>query len=387
MANLNFYRDIKALKLPLAKALVDNSFFELPSDWYVVIADIKNSTAAVADGRHNDVNLVAAGSLIAALNIAKEKRVEIPFFFSGDGGAVLVPGDIADDVISALNRHNENAQKNFGLTMHLGSLSVQDVFSRGAALRIAKIQVGENLTKSLVVGNGLKVAEQFIKKGSNSIQIVSNSLDLNMTGLECRWDKVKPPTDENEIVCYLVEATNQSMQTGVYRDVLTKMDEIYGSLESRSPLSVNRLKLLLNLKKMDNEMKVKFGRWRTLYYFRMLFENLLGQLFFGLNLKLGGIRGRHYLSQLIANADTLTIDGRINTIISGKTEKRKQLIDYLKSQEEKGMLIFGHHISKESIMTCYIENMNAKHIHFVDGSDGGYTEAAKELKAKAAALR
>ena len=387
MANLNFYRDIKAVKLPLAQALEDRSFFELPSDWFVVIADIKNSTAAVAEGRHNDVNLVAAGSLIAALNIAKEKQVEIPFFFSGDGGAVLVPADIADDVVAALRRHNENAMKNFGLTLHLGSLLAKDIFSHGAVLRIAKVQVGENLSKAIVIGNGLKVAERFIKQSSESTQAISNTLDLNMTGLECRWDKVKPPTEENEIVCYLVEATSQSMHTAVYRDVLTKMDEIYGSLESRSPLSVNRLKLLLNLKKMENEMKMKFGRWRTGYYFRMLFENVLGQFFFGLNLKLGGIHGQDYLSQLIANADTLTIDGRINTIISGKTEKRKQLVDYLKVQEEKGVLIFGHHISKESIMTCYIENMNAKHIHFVDGSDGGYTEAAKELKAKALAVR
>jgi hypothetical protein len=383
VANLNFYRDIKALKLPLAQALEEHSFFELPSDWFVVIADIKNSTAAVAEGRHNDVNLVAAGSLIAALNIAKEKRVEIPFFFSGDGGAVLVPSDIADDVVAALHRHNEN----FGLTLHLGSLLVKDIFSRGAVLRIAKVQVGENLSKALVIGSGLKVAEQYIKQSSGSTQTVSNILDLNMTGLECRWDKVKPPTDENEIVCYLVEATNQSMQTEVYRDVLKKMDEIYGSLESRSPLSVNRLKLLLSLKKMDNEMKMKFGRWRAGYYFRLLFENFLGHFFFGLNLKLGGIHGQDYLLQLIANADTLTIDGRINTIISGKTEKRKQLVAYLTTQEEKGVLIFGHHISKESIMTCYIENMNAKHIHFVDGSDGGYTEAAKELKAKVLTVR
>ena len=387
MANLNFYRDIKALRVPLANALEDQSFFALPSDWVVVIADIKNSTRAVAEGRHNDVNLVAAGCLVAALNIAKEKNVEIPFFFSGDGGAVLVPADISDDVVAALQRHNENAQKNFGLTLHLGSLSVEEIFSRGATLKIAKIRVGENLSKALVVGNGLKVAEQSIKKNSQSVQTVSNELELNMTGLECRWDKVKPPGDENEIVCYLVEATDQSMHTEVYRDVLTRMDEIYGSVESRSPLSVNRLKLLLNLKKMENEMKVKFGRWRTRYYIRLLFENFIGQFFFGLNLKLGGIRGQDYLLQLIANADTLTIDGRINTVISGKSEKRKQLLDYLKTQEGKGLLIFGHHISKESVMTCYIENMNAKHIHFVDGSDGGYTEAAKELKAKAAALR
>jgi hypothetical protein len=37
-------------------------------------------------------------------------------------------------------------------------------------------------------------------------------------------------------------------------------------------------------------------------------------------------------------------------------------------------------------MTCYIENRNNKHIHFLDGSNGGYTEAAKELKPKLQAL-
>lgn len=383
MPNLSFYRDIKPLKLPLAQALEDRSFFDLPTDWVVVIADIKNSTAAVADGRHNDVNLVAAGSLIAALNIAKEKQVEIPFFFSGDGGAVLVPEEIAEEVVAALHRHNDNAIKNFGLTLHLGSLSVKDILALGAGLKIAKVHVGENLTKALVVGNGLKVAEQNIKKKSTGPEVVRSPLDLNMAGLECRWDKVKPPAGENEIVCYLVEAIDQSMQTEVYRNVLVKMDEIYGSLESRSPLSVNRLKLLLSLKKMENEMKIKYGGWQIRYYLRLLFENFVGPFFFGFNLKLGGIKAQDYLTQLIANADTLTIDGRINTIISGKSERRKQMIDYLRSQEEKGILTFGHHISKESIMTCYIENMNSKHIHFVDGSDGGYTEAAKELKAKA----
>jgi hypothetical protein len=59
-----------------------------------------------------------------------------------------------------------------------------------------------------------------------------------------------------------------------------------------------------------------------------------------------------------------------------------KLLEYLKEQEQKGLLLFGHHVSKESIMTCFIENRNNKHIHFIDGANGGYTEAAKELKPK-----
>jgi len=53
----------------------------------------------------------------------------------------------------------------------------------------------------------------------------------------------------------------------------------------------------------------------------------------------------------------------------------------------KKCINFWHHVSKESIITCYIENRNSKHIHFVDGADGGYTEAAKAFKAKLNYLR
>lgn len=383
MSSQHFYSDITALKLPITDVLDERHFIEVPADWYVIIADVRNSTAAIADGRHNDVNLVAAGSLIAALNIAKGKGIEIPFFFSGDGGAVIVPEQIAGDVLTSLLLHNDNIDRNFNLTMHIGSICVKDITAVGAFVKIAKIQIGNNFNKAILVGNGLKFAERQVKmKSGVGKQHIDTSLNLNMNGLECRWDKVKPPIDENEIVCYLIETNDQDNQAEIYRDVIAQMDEIYGNLESRSPLSVSRLKLLMNLQKVEKEMKAKFGGWRLGYYFSTLFENFLGLFFFGLNLKLGGLRGNDYLIQLIANADTLTIDGRINTIISGKSEKRKRLMEYLSKQENKGLLIFGHHISRESVMTCYIENMNEKHIHFVDGSDGGYTEAAKELKAK-----
>ena len=33
-------------------------------------------------------------------------------------------------------------------------------------------------------------------------------------------------------------------------------------------------------------------------------------------------------------------------------------------------------------MSCYVRNMNDKHVHFVDGAEGGYTKAAGVLKKK-----
>lgn len=389
MASSNFYQEINALRLPVAEVLQHENFRDVPSDWSIVIADVQNSTAAVAAGKHNDVNLIAAGSIIAALNIAKMRDVEVPFFFSGDGGAVLVPNEMADEVLIALLLHNDNALKTVGLSMHIGYISVSEILSLGGAISISKIQLGDSLHKAIILGNGLRIAERLIKSAAKTPAPGHGATagELNMDGLQCRWDKVKPPAGDNEIVCYLIEANDKLNQAEVYRRIMLKIDELYGAFENRSPLSMNRLRLLISLRKIEKEMMLRYGRWKIGYYLQTMIQNILGIFYFRYDLKIGTIKAKEYLAQLIANADTLTIDGRINTIISGKRGKRIELLSFLNGMEAKGEIYFGHHISRESIMTCYIENMNARHIHFVDGSDGGYTEAAKELKAKLAAIR
>jgi hypothetical protein len=383
VSTVNFYKHLKPLKLPIAEVFHSANFSDVPSDWHIIISDIKNSTAAVKSGNHNDVNLAAAGSLIAALNIAKRRGIEIPFFFGGDGGTFLVPEELLIEVLTALHLHNNNIKKNFGLELHMGSVPIKDIIVAGHYVKIAKVQLGSSFPKSVTVGDGLHFAEQLIKGGRiEQTRDIEKIEELNMNGLECRWDKIKPPTEENEIVCYLIESLQPEEQIEVYRTVLQKIDEIYGDLEKRNPLSLERMKLLLSFQKIKKEMLLKYGKWKSNYFTISFIKTFLGRLFFRYNWKLRDFEGKAYLSQLISNADTLTIDGRINTIITGKMDKRMLLLSYLKKAEEEGTLIYGHHISKESIMTCYIENRAAKHIHFVDGSDGGYTEAAKELKQK-----
>ncbi|MEO6454319.1 MAG: DUF3095 family protein [Ginsengibacter sp.] len=387
MSDNNFYKNLALLKLPIQEVFFDRNFCHVPEDWFIIIADIKNSTAAITAGKHNDVNLVAAGSLIAALNIAKAHKVEIPFFFGGDGGTLIVPEELLKDVLLALKVHNANSIKNFGLEMHVGSISVKIITETGHLLKIAKVQFASGFNKAIVLGDALKHAEQLIKGKTNYEEVKVENAELNLNGLECRWDRVKPPSERNEIVCYLIESIDPLLQARVYRDVLLKIEEIYGSIEVRNPLSIDRLKVLLSFDKIKNEMMIKYGKWKVNYFSRTFLQTFIGKLYFRYNWKVNNLRGKEYLNQLVKNADTLTIDGRINTIITGMMDKRIQLLDYLTAQQTEGRLIFGYHISNESVMTCYIENRNEKHIHFIDGSDGGYTEAAKEFKRKQQQLK
>jgi hypothetical protein len=81
-------------------------------------------------------------------------------------------------------------------------------------------------------------------------------------------------------------------------------------------------------------------------------------------------------------SDTLVIDGRINTVISGTESQRMQLTIALDSLEKEGVLLYGMHVSSSAVMSCYVRDLEDGHIHFVDGSDGGYTQAAGILKRK-----
>ena len=383
MSSANFYKSLPLVRLPIHEIFSKARFTDVPASWHIVMTDVKNSTGAVQEGRHNDVNLVAASSLVVALNLGRAAGIELPFFFTGDGGTMMIPENLLDGVVEGLNIHNKNSIRNFGLELYLGHLPVQQINDAGHTIQIAKVEFSKNFNKPVVLGNGLKYAEEIIKSPGTGMYVpISANNDLNMEGLECRWDKIKPPMAEDEIVCLIIEAVEADGQKKIFEDTLKQINEIYGSPEERNPLSVDRLKLLLSLKKIKNEMLVRYGRWKSRNFTNSFIQMILGFLWFRFNLKIKNQNGKEYLMQVMNNADTLTIDGRINTVITGMPEKRIRLLKYLKQQEDKGLLLYGHHISKESIMTCYIENRKDKHIHFVDGGDGGYTEAAKELKKK-----
>jgi len=82
----NFYARLPPITSAGA-ALDERLYAPAPADWFVAFSDIRGSTAAVAAGRHSDVNFCAA-AMIAALS---NELGAIPYQFGGDGAVALVP--------------------------------------------------------------------------------------------------------------------------------------------------------------------------------------------------------------------------------------------------------------------------------------------------------
>lgn len=375
----NFYLNLPAHKLSLSKLVGSSSLFSnLPEDWHVLIADIENSTRAIGDGKHQQVNLVATGSVIAILNLAAEKKINIPFFFGGDGAILLVPPALLKSGIAALNQHKKNTLKNFGFNLKVGQFSVEEIYRNGIDLKIARARINSVFNIPVVLGNGLQFAENMVKTEVNeSFTSVDNTL-LNLDGMECKWDRIRPPEENQEVISLLVSGYGEEDPAMNLSNVLKSIDDIYGSPRLRKPISVKRLKLNAKLRQINLEMRTKLGKVNGYYFLKNWFKNNFGKFYLNYSNK-----GKDYLEKLVELTDTITIDGRINTVITGTSEQRSSLVSYLDHLEKTGKIRYGLHVSRESVMSCYVKDMATNdHIHFVDGADGGYTKAANNLKEK-----
>jgi hypothetical protein len=69
-------------------------------------------------------------------------------------------------------------------------------------------------------------------------------------------------------------------------------------------------------------------------------------------------------------------------VITGIKKQRLDLQAALDKLETAGIILYGLHVSNSSIMSCYVRDQQEGHIHFVDGAEGGYTQASVVLKSK-----
>jgi hypothetical protein len=385
MEDLAYYTNLKKSTRTLVDVLDDESYFsEIPNTWHVVVVDIENSTQSVDAGKHHQINLTATGAIISVLNtIRKEKKnIEIPYFFGGDGATFIVPAALLNKITVVLENYSLHIKRNIDLTLRVGHTSIKNLSAENSTLKIVKHQLTEQLAIPIVLGNGLKKAEEIIKNTFVAIDYGNFKKDLlNLEGMECRWKQINPTQTKNKVVCLLLDSINETSQRELYRDILTEMDTIFGTFKSRQPIASTNLKLNFSLFKIWEEMKISLVDKNWIYLFKNWISTLIGKWFLNLTED-----GKQYLKQIGQLSHTFMLDGMINTIFTAEQDKIDLFIAYLNQLEKDKKIIFGIHVTHASIMSCYVLDRKTKHAHFVDGTEGGYTSAAKMYKTKLRAL-
>ena len=382
---LYFYRDMPAV-LSFSDTTAGRQHLDLPHDWWIAIADVAGSTRAIEAGAYKNVNTVGVACITAVQNV--EPDVELPFIFGGDGATLALPGILRERVASALRGTQKLACEAFGLSLRIGLVSVADLMNAGYAVRAGKVRLSQHLTQAAFSGNGWEEAERRVKAseatGVLRIDEDNGPVDACFDGFECRW-KAFPSVNGHKLSLLITAlAPDIEGKHAIYEEVLATIHAIYGDVPAYHPLRAERMRLALSPRSLSNEWRVRTngqGTWRRIVYSAdLLFRSVAGTYLFARKRDTESTRWSRYRDELVENTDFRKFDGMLRMLIDGSDSQYEQLRDYLDGECRAGCLAWGASKSSKALVTCIVRAHNGNHMHFVDGSDGGYTLAARDLK-------
>lgn len=368
------------------------SYAPLPADWHVATCDVRNSTRAVEDGNYKHVNTVGASAVTAMLNAAG--GLEIPFVFEGDGSAFCVPPQLLEDAKAALLKVQEMAASSFGLELRVATLPVAQVRKAGLDILVARFRVSQNYIQAAFAGGGMAYADKTMKDPATAplceVKAGSVAARGSLEGLECRWQDIPSPHGETVSLMVRVLAPDAGRAATLYHEVIDKVHEIYGTDETSHPVTLPALTPTLSARQLGNEAGVRafgsgaFGRW--LWLMRARWFVVLGWFLMKFGLKTEQTDWSSYKETLYRNTDVRKFNDVYRQILAGTPAQREALDAWLAERYARRELVYGLHVTDRALMTCLVFNYSAKHLHFIDGADGGLFLAAKQLKERAARL-
>ena len=385
MATTHYYRDLQPLE-SFATALETERHSPVPDDWWIVVADVTGSTQAIAAGAYKKVNTVGAACIAAVVNV--DRSVDIPFVFGGDGATFAVPGTVRDRVVPALREAQRLSRQSFDLALRVGMVRVSTLVAEGLAVRLARVRLSANVTQPTFSGSGWQEAERRVKDpraaGVLRVEEHDGPCEGSFEGFECRWQGV--PSFKDHKLALLVAAVSNDPATDLrtYRDVSATIASIYGDIASYHPLRTDRMRLSFDPGELGHEWRVRSSRLTAIgragYFARMMLQNLAGVYLFARKADTSSVRWSRYVDDMVDNCDFRKFDGVLRMVIDGSESQCEQLRSYLEGEYRKRRLAYGIHKSREALVTCIVFSYNQNHVHFVDGSDGGYAMAARGLK-------
>lgn len=369
--NDDFYSKLKAID-SIKEITKNNIYTKLPEDWHILATDIKDSTLAIKKGKYKEVNMVGALTIISILNINKE--IELPYVFGGDGAFIIIPKSIYTQAKQALLAVQKISKEAYNLELRIASICIEEVCKNNKEVLISKLKVSKDYYQAIINGGGLELCDNLLK--SSKQFLIKDNIDKNfqvdISGLECRWEAIPSPKDDT--LSILIKSNDEQY----YENILSNIESIIGDNKKRHPILEKTLNLSFKDKDLDYESAIYSQNifMKKLINLKLKTINLIGYFLMKLNLK----EWSKYKKRVISTTDTEKFDDILRMVVSTSQKETILLEEYLEEEFQNNSLIYGIHKSDSALMTCLIFERHGRHIHFVDGSNGGYALAAKDFK-------
>jgi len=360
-------------------SLMDPALYSpLPEDWTVGVADIVESTKAIAQARYKSVNMAGA-AVIAAVTNALEGR-EFPFVFGGDGASFAVaPGDL-DRAREALAATAVWVEESLNLLMRVAMVPVSAVRAQGLDVRVARFGPSPNLSYAMFAGGGLGWAEAAMKRGEFAVAKAPPGTQPDLTGLSCRFEEI--PATRGVILSVLVVPA-PGADAAAFRKLI---EEIIALVEhtpdAGRPVPPGGPPLRWPPAGADMEARAQRGGSLLKRRARVLAHTLLAYLIMRFGISVGGFVPKTYTQQVVENSDFRKYDDGLRMILDCTVELERTLTRRLAEAASAGIARYGLHRQDAAMMTCFTPSaLRSDHVHFIDGARGGYASAATALKA------
>ncbi|WP_316228807.1 DUF3095 domain-containing protein [Bradyrhizobium sp. SZCCHNR1070] len=373
----DFYAAIPVFR-GFARLMEPSLYRPLPDDWTVGVADIVDSTKAIADKRYKAVNMAGA-AVIAAVTNGLGGR-EFPFVFGGDGASFAVATGDVDRARATLAATATWVREDLGLTMRVALVPMAAIRAQGLDVRVARYGPSANLSYAMFSGGGLGWAEAAMKRGEFAVQPASPGTQPDLSGLSCRFEEI--PSARGLILSVLVlpaESADPSDYRKVIEEIITLVER---SPDSGRPVPAGGPALKWPPQGFGYEVRASRGGPLVARWVRVLARTLFVYAVFRFGIRIGGFVPKLYKQQLVENSDFRKYDDALRMILDCTEELAQALNNRLADAASRGIVRYGLHRQDAAMMTCFTPSaLRPDHVHFIDGARGGYASAATALKA------
>jgi len=353
-----------------------------PDNWHLVVTDIVGSTLAVAAGRHKTVNFVAATAIAALKNLCTP--VLLPFLFGGDGSVVMVPPRYVDQSAVALARIRGFARREFELDLRVGMASVASLRAYGGEVLVGRYEPTPGNNFGVFAGGGVALLESAVRGEGEPALLAEVAIDHtlddgmppDLSGLSCRWDTLR--SRHGKMVTLIIQGAREP------RTVHAHLMRLAAQHGDPRPVRLATLRTRWPPTGFMLEARAIRGArplWRAAL--EVLSQTLVARVLFLVDRPVGGFDPQKYRDEITTNTDFCNFDETLSFVIDCPAQCIEEIRNYLESQHHAGAFRYGMQVSETALMTCLVTSATQNlHVHFVDGGDGGYTAAAKQLKAQ-----
>ncbi len=257
---------------------------------------------------------------------------------------------------------------------------------QGGRVLVAKYELSPGNHLAMLAGGGTALADRLVK-GEDSFALADDEPagPPDLDGLSCRWQPY--PSLRGRMLTLLVRALDGD-SLALQQEILARLAAILADAGAAAPIQRANMRFIWPPKGLRAEALLTHGqrpRWqRRLYLLVESFLQLIAQTF---DLKISTYDAPAYREELRRNSDHRKVADTLHMVLDCTAAEVAAIEACLAELHAARRIVYGTHQADSAMMTCLVFSLaDSRHVHFIDGADGGYALAALQLKSQLQAL-